>query len=922
MRIINSPPFATSFITWQEQPGQWTLTLVCKATFSLVPGTAVVAAEPDGINDHDNHWDDDPQKSVYAPSDLVPYKPNPEVLLVGNAFAPRGEPVRSLFARLVVGQMDKSVEVFGQRTIAPDGSLVEGPRWAQMSLRYERAAGGEGSWNPVGVDPSATDPYGRRTLPNLQPPAFPDVDRGAPVPAIGFGPMAARWPARSDKLGPLSAAFLQGNWTETALGMDFDGSYFQAAPSDQFIDEIRADETIVLENLHKDVERLVTRLPGLRPRTRVEIDGLPPWELSLVADTLWIDTNRAICTVIFRGQLPLDGRDQPGTIYIGVEYPGEPVRFPDPPQRPHAASVPESPTDDDFDDMDNTHTNADALEGLDAVLPFKSSPSPALPWDPGATPPAPVRSASPMRPKRPEDFGATGIFPAVSVSGAMPTWLDKGAASKSRSAQAPRSTAPPPVAQQPLQGAPVAPPPPVAQMLRSNEVAPPSLAAASHRAAGIESVPAASRSAPPVAPPMSRPVPPIAPPMTMPIPPGAPPPPPMRSYAPTLPGIVAQPAPGAPAPPVAPVGTTFGQAAVLAAAKAHAAVPPSAPSSPSSPAPPALEKDRSRAGKPDPRMLATAAFLGAAEASNAAATTLPEEKDDKLPKDKVSASASGPTPGRMLVDILWYDPAVAPRLEENPAWKRILDVDPPEEKKNEDADGYLEPDLDKPQKKPVEPIEKTPEQKAKDEKSRVSKVLSRATPTIDVENALFSAVNDDGVLEPPLCVVAGEIELPFDEVETLRVLTSAAAPLATGDKKLKETVDLANEALGTPLGKSPEVAANFSVRVREAWMKANRMLPSDYLDVHSRRVLLEQRKYQMRELASAEWIRAVLHGVSGDKPIPTYLPADLSKKLPLFIKFSVRLIAEVLPQQDQNEAHAIALRVYALARTIPVRPRR
>jgi|GEM_PF-1079563 len=918
MRIISSPPFVTSSIQWQEQPGQWTLTLICKATFSLASGTAVVAREPDGINEQDNHWDDDPQKSVYAPSDLVPYKPNAEVVLVGNAFAPRGEAVRSLFARIVVGQLDKSIEVFAQRTIAPDGSLVDGPRWTQMSLRYERAAGGEGSWNPVGVDISAKDAYGRRAVPNLLPPAFPDVDRCVSIPAIGFGPLAARWPARRDKLGALASAFSRGNWMDTALGMDFDGSYFQSAPSDQYVEEIRADETIVLENLHPEVERLVTRLPGLRPRTRVEIEGLDPWELSLVADTLWIDTNRATCTVTFRGQLPLDGRDQPGTVYIGVEYPGEPVRFPDLPGRSSLSGAADPPSEDDFDDNDNTHTDAQALEAdRPTVLPFKSSSASALPYDPLTT--LPMTPGAAFRPKRPEDFGATGAYPVVSSAGAMPKWLGKTApASKATAVPASQALAPSSVPAQPLRGAPVAPPPSVAQMLRSNEAAPPSLVVASHRAAGIESAGSApnSRPAPLVLPPMSRPVPPIAPPMTMAIPPGVAPPPSVRSFSQTLPGIVSQPAPGSPAPPVS-VGTTFGQAAVLAAAKAQGSIPSSAPSSGS-----AVEKDRSRAGKPDLRTLATAAFLGAADASNAAATMLPEEREDKLPKDKVAASAAGPTVGRSLVDFLWYDPAVVPRLQENAAWKRILDVGPPEEKKVVDDDGFVEPDLDKPQKKPVETPEKTPEQKVKDERSRVSRVISRASPTIDVEHALYSASNDDGVLEPPLCVVAGEIELPFDEVETLKVLTSAAAPLATGDKKLKETVDLANEALGTPLGKSPEVAANFSLRVRDAWVKANRMLAPDYLDVHSRRVLLEQRKYQTRELMSAEWIRAVLHGVSGDKPIPMYLPADLSKKLPLFMKFSVRLIVEVLPQQDQNETYPIALRVYALARTMWARPRR
>ena len=36
------------------------------------------------------------------------------------------------------------------------------------------------------------------------------------------------------------------------------------------------------------------------------------------------------------------------------------------------------------------------------------------------------------------------------------------------------------------------------------------------------------------------------------------------------------------------------------------------------------------------------------------------------------------------------------------------------------------------------------------------------------------------------------------------------------------------------------VAAGFVTRVREAWGKANRLLPGDYLDVHTRRLLLEK----------------------------------------------------------------------------------
>ncbi len=334
MDIVCSPPFRARSIAWQERPGQWTLTVVCKVTYALAPGTALLAPEPEDVNERDNHWDDDLQRSVYAPSDLSPFKPRPEVVLVGSAFAPHLQPVRAIFARLSVGELDKSIEVFGLRVLTPEGALHEGPRWTQMPLRYERAGGGPDTWNPVGVPPDAKDAQGYHALPNLQPPGLDSgapagpVTSAAPIPPIGFGPLTPTWRLRRAMLRRRAATWSDDGWTEEALGEGFDGAFFQAAPADQRVEILRADEQIVLEHLHPEHPRLVTRLPGVRPRARVEAGELPSWELTLVADTLWIDTNRAVCTLTWRGQIPLDSRDPAGVVLVGIEEEGRPARFP------------------------------------------------------------------------------------------------------------------------------------------------------------------------------------------------------------------------------------------------------------------------------------------------------------------------------------------------------------------------------------------------------------------------------------------------------------------------------------------------------------------------------------------------------------------------------------------------------------------
>src|SRR6185437_14798586 len=106
------------------------------------------------IHERDGYWDDDPRRSLYAPNDLAPFKPHADVLLVGHAYAPRSEVARSLTARLIVGEAEKAVEVVCPRVLGPEGDLREGARWNKMPLRYEYAAGGLSTWNPVGVGPS------------------------------------------------------------------------------------------------------------------------------------------------------------------------------------------------------------------------------------------------------------------------------------------------------------------------------------------------------------------------------------------------------------------------------------------------------------------------------------------------------------------------------------------------------------------------------------------------------------------------------------------------------------------------------------------------------------------------------------------------------------------------------------------------
>ena len=303
------------------------LTVVCKATFVLMPGVSPLAPEQDEPNEADGYWNDEETRSLNFASDLAPFKRRADVLVVGHAFAPERQPVGALVARVVVGEVDKAIAVFGDRTWTPDGQMHEGPRFVQMPLRWERAAGGPGTANPVGVrmgSAAVGDRYGAVTLPNLQAPGTYLASPADVLAPIGFGPLTPRWPSRAEKLYRHAAGWEPGRWNERPVPDDIDAGYFNAAPGDQQVAEIRSGERVVLENLHVEHARLVTNLAQVEPRAVVERAGGSA-EVRLRCDTLWIDTDRGCCSLVWRGQVLLGDPREAGrgvvtaTVAVGDE---------------------------------------------------------------------------------------------------------------------------------------------------------------------------------------------------------------------------------------------------------------------------------------------------------------------------------------------------------------------------------------------------------------------------------------------------------------------------------------------------------------------------------------------------------------------------------------------------------------------------
>ena len=320
-------PSACATTVWRFR-GTVQVTAIVKATFSFVPGASMALREPDEIHAVDVHYDGDPwsarglypgrpdgaagsagdpTRSLWAPSDVIPYRQFADVTLVGHAHVSSGRKLAKIAVLNEQTPIDKTIQVES--------------RWSRgsVALVYEHALGGPGSPdNPVGTGLDAGSP--KPTLTSLDDPRRP----------AGFGPIAPTWRARARCLGGLDPAALERPLAE--LPDLFDWQYFQAAPPDQRTSFLRGDEWILLEGLHAEHAVLRLRLPGLTAAGRVHGLQGGPSPIAFHADSLHLDTDLERCSLTFRGHFAVpDEACLPRLVILaGVGHAARPLPFPGP----------------------------------------------------------------------------------------------------------------------------------------------------------------------------------------------------------------------------------------------------------------------------------------------------------------------------------------------------------------------------------------------------------------------------------------------------------------------------------------------------------------------------------------------------------------------------------------------------------------
>ncbi len=244
LQLINHTPFAASLSVFSDLEGVECAYAIVKASFEFRSGELIPAEKQTPLFAADVYWGAPDQTSLRYAGEFTLLKPATDVLLVGNAIAPR-ENTRVAEASLRLGSFTKTLRLFGNRRwqqtdLGWEATMPE--IWERMPLRWELAFGGVAPAkddippvyeprNPVGRGFYGSDDHdwAGKLLPNIEDPAQlirHPADRPTPV---CFAPVAPAWSPRCQYAGTYDEAWQKNR--APYLPHDFDPRFLLTAPA-------------------------------------------------------------------------------------------------------------------------------------------------------------------------------------------------------------------------------------------------------------------------------------------------------------------------------------------------------------------------------------------------------------------------------------------------------------------------------------------------------------------------------------------------------------------------------------------------------------------------------------------------------------------------------------------------------------------
>lgn len=305
MQVRNLTPYAHLIYANEDAERRLFDILIVKTTYQYVNGKLVGAIEQEPLNFTDSCYGAVNETPLRYPSDLVPYKPSADVIVVAEAYAPGGKPTAQWDCKVQVGDLSHAVTVTGPRNWMykrlSGWTLGEVEPTDRVPLRYDLSYGGEyqGPDGTIVTDernPLGTGMIDQELTPRDQPIAAPQVLKQGEVlrdpfrkrvPA-GFGPIPPAWLPRRPLGGTYDQDWVDNVWPHWAADYDF-AFHNSAARGMKAIGFLNGDERVTLSNMHPDMSEVAFDLPG-DPIIAHLIDYDDQRRLiKMACDTLYID---------------------------------------------------------------------------------------------------------------------------------------------------------------------------------------------------------------------------------------------------------------------------------------------------------------------------------------------------------------------------------------------------------------------------------------------------------------------------------------------------------------------------------------------------------------------------------------------------------------------------------------------------------
>lgn len=330
MQVVNKTPFPSmKFSNENVSRGLFEI-LIVKATYRVDSDFKLeLDEEQEPLNFTDHCFEDFNTSSLLYPSDLVPYKPNTDIIVQASSFAPSGQPEKSWECGVKIDgdrPFEKRLRVHGPRAWKPSWiktlsdaqrknwqkhkmwflgwQLGEAEPCLSVPLRYEHAFGGMQTqqdndsstliayeMNPLGcgwIDKALTPPMDEVAAPQIEAVNDPIVEPFQTHKPTGFGAIPPAWLPRRPLGGTFDDKWLEDGWPHWPS--DYKFAFHNSAPQDmQYDGHMQGDETLTLTNLWSDRPNVDLQLLHQVPYSSCLYESGQTRRQRFCLDTVYVD---------------------------------------------------------------------------------------------------------------------------------------------------------------------------------------------------------------------------------------------------------------------------------------------------------------------------------------------------------------------------------------------------------------------------------------------------------------------------------------------------------------------------------------------------------------------------------------------------------------------------------------------------------